>query len=200
MRSIDESRLQYISLLFHALVGTLPVTVDRVTVSFSHSSSTVCIHILHVKANCKDLGNVCFNKTKTRRRESFHGSAVGTSAHLSQREREREKYLQNSFQVNISTQIVSMETTTNCSLGFVCDSGGSNPINCTIIRQRFIDEGLGDILAGAYCPENTSSLLNCPVGHYCPDPVRFECGCVCVLVHARWTFPYMHIYDQSANR
>lgn len=57
-----------------------------------------------------------------------------------------------------------------CPLGFICDA--TRKVNCTLVRlQAMMVFQFGDIHAGLYCPEGKDDYQNCPVGHYCPDPV-----------------------------
>lgn len=52
----------------------------------------------------------------------------------------------------------------NASLGaFSCDE---------MARIALVEYGFGNVLAGTYCPEGETEVLNCGVGGYCPDSVR----------------------------
>ena len=64
-----------------------------------------------------------------------------------------------------------------CPKGFVCE--GVKQADCDDIRILFNDTarlGLGDIMAGVWCPRDNHTLRNCPVGSYCPDSrTRLPC-------------------------
>jgi hypothetical protein len=57
-----------------------------------------------------------------------------------------------------------------CPLGFICDEKQEFMSNCSDIRQAAINQSFGDLLGGIYCPENKSTIENCPIGYYCPTP------------------------------
>ena len=63
--------------------------------------------------------------------------------------------------------------TSPCPSGYTCTSMGDESFgafSCDEMARLAIEEfGFGNILAGIYCPENETSLLNCPVGSYCPN-------------------------------
>ncbi|CAB9504093.1 Putative white-brown complex homolog protein 30 [Seminavis robusta] len=57
-----------------------------------------------------------------------------------------------------------------CPNGFVCE--GVKQASCDEVRKLFNDTerlGLGDIMAGIWCPRENNTLRNCPIGSYCPD-------------------------------
>jgi len=48
--------------------------------------------------------------------------------------------------------------------------------NCSHVRQLTIDVSFGDVYGGIYCPEGLNSMINCPIGSYCPSPEeQLEC-------------------------
>ena len=56
-----------------------------------------------------------------------------------------------------------------CSVGTICANNIQQ--NCTEIRERAINVFmLGDIHAGMYCAEGSSSIQPCPEVYFCPDP------------------------------
>lgn len=62
-----------------------------------------------------------------------------------------------------------------CPVGFTCTQLGNATLGAfscdemaRIAREVF---GLGDVLAGTYCPEGEVGLVNCDRGGYCPDMV-----------------------------
>ena len=81
-------------------------------------------------------------------------------------------------------------STDPCPAGYTCTSMGSKSLgafSCDEMTRISVEVfGFGNILAGIYCPENETSLLNCPVGSYCPDSsTRMDCPagtfCLCKL-------------------
>jgi len=57
-----------------------------------------------------------------------------------------------------------------CPNGFICE--GVKQADCAEVRKLFNDTerlGLGDIMAGIWCPRENNTLRNCPLGSYCPD-------------------------------
>ena len=63
-----------------------------------------------------------------------------------------------------------------CPAGFTCSHMGNKSLgafSCDEMARIALDEfGLGNILAGTYCPEGEEGMMNCPVGGYCPTSVR----------------------------
>ena len=62
-----------------------------------------------------------------------------------------------------------------CPAGYTCTAMGGQSLgafSCDEMARIAVEEfGFGDVLAGAYCPEGETGVLNCPVGGYCPDTV-----------------------------
>ena len=59
-----------------------------------------------------------------------------------------------------------------CPRGFICNA--THQAKCKDIQEvAKTDFRYGDIYGGAWCPARTPYLMNCPLGSYCPDPVRF---------------------------
>ena len=59
----------------------------------------------------------------------------------------------------------------DCPLGFICSSFTDDIYPCKLIQDKaYTLFDFGGIHAGIYCPENSTSFVNCPVGSYCPDP------------------------------
>ena len=57
-----------------------------------------------------------------------------------------------------------------CPIGFICND--THIADCVDIQNFAIDGfKIGDIHGGAWCPLGSPYYLNCPVGHFCPDPV-----------------------------
>jgi len=57
-----------------------------------------------------------------------------------------------------------------CPNGYVCE--GVKQASCENVRTMFNDTerlGLGDIMAGIWCPRDNNTIRNCPIGNYCPD-------------------------------
>ena len=58
---------------------------------------------------------------------------------------------------------------THCPLGWTCDTKPC-VASCVDLQKKCREEFLlGDILYGAYCPQDSGFLENCPLGYYCPD-------------------------------
>lgn len=65
-----------------------------------------------------------------------------------------------------------VDSANGCPTGFICNDNQMS--NCTNIRIVAVLYGFGDVHAGNYCPEGSTSLENCPAGFYCPDPATLE--------------------------
>jgi hypothetical protein len=70
----------------------------------------------------------------------------------------------------------------SCGVGFLCDE--DRMASCRSIQNLAIAYGFGDVHAGMTCPENTTTYQNCPVGSYCPSPVRTCCIVYCLIPNA----------------
>lgn len=58
-----------------------------------------------------------------------------------------------------------------CPLGFICSAFTDDVYPCKLVQDKaYTLFDFGGIHSGMYCPENKTTFVNCPVGHYCPDP------------------------------
>lgn len=57
-----------------------------------------------------------------------------------------------------------------CPLGFICHETKAFMSNCSDVRDLTTELYLGDVYGGIYCPKGRSSMINCPIGFYCPTP------------------------------
>ena len=56
---------------------------------------------------------------------------------------------------------------THCPLGWTCDTKPS-VASCVDLQKKYRDKFLlGNIISGAYCPQELCFLENCPLGYYC---------------------------------
>ena len=66
-------------------------------------------------------------------------------------------------------------STTPCPAGYTCAELGDESLgafSCDEMARIAVEEfGFGNVLAGTWCPEGNTSVLNCKVGGYCPDTV-----------------------------
>mmetsp|Transcript_20466 Transcript_20466/g.33924 ORF Transcript_20466/g.33924 Transcript_20466/m.33924 type:complete len:1212 (+) Transcript_20466:224-3859(+) len=75
-------------------------------------------------------------------------------------------YDESFYSVNVS---VLTNIAAGCLSGFICNK--THQASCHEIQQvAKTDFGYGDIHGGSYCPQGVPYYLNCPLGHYCPDP------------------------------
>jgi hypothetical protein len=69
-------------------------------------------------------------------------------------------------------------STTPCPAGYTCAELGEKSLgaySCDEMARIAVEEfGFGNVLAGTWCPEGNTSVLNCQVGGYCPDTVSKE--------------------------
>ena len=74
------------------------------------------------------------------------------------------------FTQNVKASLIEprLNVTQPCPLGFICDGG--RQANCTKIRAVPVAFLFGDVHAGGYCPLGSTTMILCPVGHYCPTP------------------------------
>lgn len=78
--------------------------------------------------------------------------------------------LPSQFDENFLSVTVTEKNTTLCPQGFICNK--THQAECAEIQSVAVNEfKLGDIHGGAYCEGGNPYYMNCPVGHYCPNPV-----------------------------
>ena len=74
-----------------------------------------------------------------------------------------------------------------CPGGYTCTSMGNvslGAFSCDELARVALEVfGFGNVLAGVYCPENKTAVMNCPVGGYCPNSVR-SCLFFALKVHS----------------
>jgi hypothetical protein len=69
---------------------------------------------------------------------------------------------------NIPENLIDLNFT-HCPIGWTCNTKPC-VASCVDLQKKYQDKFLlGDILYGAYCPQELCFLENCPLGYYGPD-------------------------------